>query len=89
LVGILLVVVLGALIQRFRSRLYLPITMLALGMLVFQPFSTIPIGQAANNTVSTPGPQDPNTPPSDGVTQASQPQFNPMIAPLNQVASIA
>lgn len=89
LIGIVLVIVLGALIQRFRSRLYLPITMLALGMLVFQPFSNIPTSHAANNTVSTPIPQDPNTPPSDGVTQASQPQFNPLIAPLNQVASIA
>ncbi|NBU62951.1 MAG: hypothetical protein EBS29_00345, partial [Chloroflexia bacterium] len=89
LIGIILVIVIGALIQRWRSRLYLPITMLALGMLVFQPFSNIPTSRAANNTVSTPIPQDPNTPLSDGVTQASQPQFNPLIAPLNQVASIA
>jgi hypothetical protein len=89
LMGILLIVVLGVLIQRFRSRLYFPITMLAIGIMLFQPFSSIPASQAANNTVSTPGPQDPNTPPSEATTQPPAPLYNPLLAPLNQMGGIA
>ncbi|MCX6014004.1 MAG: hypothetical protein NT020_00195 [Chloroflexales bacterium] len=42
ILAIMAVSIVGGVVHLFRTRLYLPITLLALGMMVFQPFSTIP-----------------------------------------------
>jgi hypothetical protein len=83
LLAILLFSIIAGAVHLFRTRLYLPVTMLALGMLVFQPFSTIPQTQAAtkqdNAPVPTPG------------TTTVQPEysFNPLVSPLQQASMIA
>lgn len=89
MLGILILIITGSMVHVFRKRLYLPITLLALGMIVFQPYSSIPRSYAENSANNTPDSQDPNTPPSAEENAPTQPQFNPLIAPLNQVASIA
>ncbi|MCX6016406.1 MAG: hypothetical protein NT020_12605, partial [Chloroflexales bacterium] len=62
-----------------RHKLYLPITILAVGMMVFQPYSTIPHSQAATT-------QKPNPTP-EATSQQTEPnqQFNPLVSPIEQV----
>jgi hypothetical protein len=83
LLAVLAVTIIGALVHLFRRRLYLPVTLLALGMLVFQPFSNIPRSYAATSeeSVPTPGP-DSTTPSKPEVT------FNPLVSPLAQAGSV-
>ena len=83
LLTIFALIIFGLLAHLFRARLYLPITMLALGMLVFQPFSTIPRTQAAASQGSSPTPG-----PDTTTTTQPAPQFNPFVAPLQQAGGI-
>lgn len=82
LLAILFFSIIAGAVHLFRTRLYLPVTILALGMLVFQPFSTIPQAQATTQ-------QDKAPQPTPGNTTQPEPPFNPLVSPLQQAGLIA
>ena len=83
LLAILAVTIIGVLVHLFRRRLYLPVTLLALGMLVFQPFSNIPRSYAATSQGSDPTPVPNSTTPSK-----PEVTFNPLVSPLQQMGTV-
>ena len=85
MLAIMAVSIIGGLVHLFRTRLYLPITLLALGMMVFQPFSNIPHSLAATNQTTNPPPG----PDTTTTTTTDPPSFNPLISPLQQFSGIA
>ena len=85
MLAIMAMSIIGGLVHLFRTRLYLPITLLALGMMVFQPFSTIPRSSAATNQTTNPTPDTDTT----TTTTTAPPSFNPLISPLQQFSGIA
>lgn len=83
--GVLLLLV--VLLQLFGRRMYLPVTMVVVAMIIYQPYSTIPRTQAA--TADTPNDPTPVAGPSTGARPAPPKVFNPLIAPLDQPMGIA
>ncbi len=68
----------------FRRRLMAPLTFVFIGVLIYQPFSTVPRASAATQQAPTPiaGAQSGNT------TPAAPQVFNPLVAPVQQFGGI-
>ena len=82
-IAVLLLIVSVSVLFAMRRKLYVPMAILVIGIMLFQPFSNIPRTLAASQTPPVvPGtPSSPTTPP--------EPEFNPLVAPFNQGAAIA
>lgn len=79
----LLVLCVGVLVvRRLGMRMYVPITMVVVAMTIYQPFSRVPVSQAANTT--------PPPAPTTTTTQPTAPQhpFNPLLNPMAQPMGI-
>ena len=72
LMVVLALLLVGVVVSIFGRRLTLPLTLLVVGIMVFQPFSGVATSRAATQTAPVPTPQ-PAVP------------FNPLISPINQV----
>jgi hypothetical protein len=81
-IAVLLLIVSVSVLFAMRRKLYVPLAILVIGIMLFQPFSNIPRTLAASQTppVAPGTPSNPTTPP--------EPVFNPLLSPFNQGAGI-
>jgi hypothetical protein len=75
LMVVLALLLVGVLVSVFGRRLTLPLTLLVVGIMVFQPFSGVATSRAATQTAPVPTPQ-PAVP------------FNPLVSPIDQVIGV-
>ncbi len=78
MVAVFFVFLASIVLYNFKRRLYVPLVLLMIGMMVTQPFSTIPHSMAENSTKNN-APSDSST-----TTATPTPQFNPLVSPMLQ-----